>query len=243
MSKTFVFGAAAALVVLAVGGCAAWNSTHREVAQPAWITASPRERFLYGSIGDEGAVGIPYWIWLVLPRVFPQYLPGPGGYSSLGVAWEETREMPVGFAKQTVGYVRVAANCAFCHASSRSQGRDRAAIVLPVGAAHTGEIDRVLAFYEHCAQDPSFNADVLLAEIDFATSLSWFERLLYRYVLIPGTKEAFLRQTDVLIDPELLRHAQNPHADSPSFRKRIESLRDGLIGEERGELEAYLARR
>ena len=26
----------------------------------------------------------PYWIWLVLPRVFPDLLPAPGGYASLG---------------------------------------------------------------------------------------------------------------------------------------------------------------
>jgi hypothetical protein len=169
-------------------------------------------------------------------------VPAPGGYASLGVGWEETREMPVGFAKKTVGYVRVAGNCALCHASSRGQGRDRAALVLPVGAANTGVLDRVLGFYKQCAEDPSFTADVLLDEIDFATSLSWFDRLLYRYVLIPRAKEAFLKQTEVLVGPELLRHARDPRVDSLSFRQRLESLRDALTGEERGELEAYLAR-
>ena len=43
-------------------------------------------RFKYGSIGAESDAGIPYWIFYVLPRMFPDKLPGPGGYASLGVA-------------------------------------------------------------------------------------------------------------------------------------------------------------
>ena len=35
--------------------------------------------FKYGSIGVEESGGIPYWIWLALPQIFPEHLPGPGG--------------------------------------------------------------------------------------------------------------------------------------------------------------------
>ena len=38
--------------------------------------ASDEDHFLFGSIGTEAAEGVPYWIWLVLPRVFPDLLPG-----------------------------------------------------------------------------------------------------------------------------------------------------------------------
>ena len=41
------------------------------------------EHFKYGSIGSEAASGIPYWIWKVLPEMFPEKLPGKG-YESLG---------------------------------------------------------------------------------------------------------------------------------------------------------------
>ena len=34
---------------------------------------------MYGSVGGERNAGIPYWIVFVLPRVFPDKLPGPGG--------------------------------------------------------------------------------------------------------------------------------------------------------------------
>ena len=44
------------------------------------------EHFKYGSIGAEERAGIPYSIWRVLPRIFPQHLPEkPGdGYERFG---------------------------------------------------------------------------------------------------------------------------------------------------------------
>ena len=69
-------------------------------------------RFKYGSIGAERDAGIPYWIFYVLPRMFPEKLPGPGGYAALGVSWEQGQELPIGFTKKVVGFPRVANNCA-----------------------------------------------------------------------------------------------------------------------------------
>ena len=62
------------LFVLALGvlaGFAVWYKMFRVVAQPAWISADRRDSFLYGSAGAEETAGIPFWIWLVLPRIFP----------------------------------------------------------------------------------------------------------------------------------------------------------------------------
>ena len=68
------------VLVIVVGGGAwfGWYKFLREEPEPKW--ASEAERFKYGTIGAEAARGIPYYIWLVLPRVFPEYVPGPGGY-------------------------------------------------------------------------------------------------------------------------------------------------------------------
>ena len=56
------------------------------------------------------------WVWLVLPRVFPEYLPGPGGYAALGLDTREGRDMPIGLSRVVTGGVsRVGINCAFCH--------------------------------------------------------------------------------------------------------------------------------
>ena len=44
------------------------------------------DHFKYGSVGTEARVGLPYWIWRVLPIVFADKLPNrPGqGYERLG---------------------------------------------------------------------------------------------------------------------------------------------------------------
>src|SRR4030095_5076436 len=98
---------------LLAGAGFTWWEFFREEDQPPF--ASEAERFKYGSIGAEFSRGLPYWIWVVLPRVFPDFLPGPGGYKSFGLVWEEGRELPVGFSKKVVGFPRVANNCAICH--------------------------------------------------------------------------------------------------------------------------------
>ncbi len=58
-------------------------------------------RFKYGSIGAERDAGIPYWIFYVLPRMFPEKIPGPNGFASFGVSWEQGQELPIGFTKKT----------------------------------------------------------------------------------------------------------------------------------------------
>jgi hypothetical protein len=105
------------VVVLGIAaGWFTWYKFFRDEGEPAW--ANETERFKYGSIGAEAARGIPYYIWLVLPRTFPEYIPGPGGYKAFGLVWEEGHEMPVGFTKRVIGFARVGNNCALCHTGS-----------------------------------------------------------------------------------------------------------------------------
>ena len=79
-------GGGAAVVVL-FGAMLTYYEFFRTVPPPYF--ASDEEHFLYGSIGTEATAGVPYWIWLVLPRVFPDKLPYPGGYESLGIVAQE----------------------------------------------------------------------------------------------------------------------------------------------------------
>ena len=203
---------AVAVVVLAVAGIMTWCELYRVAPQPAWITADQRDKYFYGSVGAEHTAGIPYWIWLAMPRMFPEYLPGPGGYAALGLSWEGGKEMPVGFAKQRIGYVRVTGNCALCHAVSQRTGTDEVPTIIPTVSGQTTEIQPLLAFYRRCAQDPRFNADDILAEVETATTLSFTDRLLYRYVLIPRTREALLDPAAVLFDPAIREHSRDPHS-------------------------------
>src|SRR5687767_12556736 len=105
-NRTAIVSAAIVLLLGAVTGAFAYVKFYRALPAPAFV--SDEEHFLFGSIGTEAGQGIPYWIWLVLPRIFPEYLPGPGGYASIGLLGKDGHEMPVGLSKVTVGYPRVA---------------------------------------------------------------------------------------------------------------------------------------
>ena len=85
-------------LVLGIGAVVGWYKFFREEPQPAWVNETPEMRFKYGSIGAEFDAGIPYWIFIELPKIFPDLLPGPGGYASLGVPWEQGQELPVAFS-------------------------------------------------------------------------------------------------------------------------------------------------
>lgn len=178
-----------ALVVLV--GVVAWYKLLRQVPQEF---QSEDMRFKYGSLRSESDRGIPYWVWVVLPRIFPDLLPGPGGYASLGIAWEPGQEMPVGFSKKTVGFPRVTNNCAVCHTARYRVAKDNPPVFVTGGPAHTSNIQENIRFLTRCAKEPRFNADVLLDEISRVYGLSWLDRQIYRHLIIPLTKKALLEQ-------------------------------------------------
>jgi hypothetical protein len=179
------------LVVAAIGGFT-YCKLFRQLPAPYFKT--DEEHFLYGSIGTESTDGVPYWLWLVLPRVFPEHLPGPGGYETLGVVAQEGREMPVGFSKVTVGIERVGINCAFCHSGTyRLKPSDKPVVVPAAPATRTSPQD-YLRFLFACAADPRFTASTIMPEIAKNTTLSWIDRQLYAFLLIPFTKHTLLQQ-------------------------------------------------
>jgi mono/diheme cytochrome c family protein len=219
-----------AVAVLVIVIISAWSYLWREIPQPGWITADERSNFLYGSVGAEREAGIPYWIWLALPRMFPEYMPGNGGYVSLGFSWEEGKEMPAGFSKKTVGYVRVAGNCALCHAASFRTGPDQGPEVLPTVPGRATDVQALLTFFQQCAQDPRFNATEIMAEINSATKLPLIDSLLYRFVLIPRTRRKLLSQNLVMIDPALQRHRRDPYSEAPFSHPHLKALAGWVEG-------------
>lgn len=181
-----------AVVVVGLLGVFAWYKLLREVPQPPF--ANEAVRFKYGSIGAEFSRGLPFWIWVVLPRIFPDLLPGPGGYQSFGLVWEPGQEVPVGFSKQTIGFPRIANNCAICHVGTWRASPDDLPHVEVAAPAHTSDVQGMIRFLTRCAADPRFNADTLLGEIERDTKLSLLDRLIYRFLLIPLTRSALLDQ-------------------------------------------------
>jgi mono/diheme cytochrome c family protein len=182
--------AAVALII----GATAYVKFFREEPPPYF--ASDEDHFLFGSVGTEAEQGIPYWIWLVLPRIFPEYLPAPGGYASLGILSRDGHEMPIGLSKVTIGFPRVAINCAMCHTARVRTRPDGLATIIPAAPSHQTAPQMYLRFLFACASDPRFTPDTILAEIARNTRLSWLDRVLYRFAIIPGTRRALLRLKD-----------------------------------------------
>src|SRR5215471_4742167 len=167
-------------VVLAFGAWFGWYKFFRVVEPPPFASAD--ERFLYGSVGGEESAGIPYWIVYVLPRVFPDKLPGPNGWASFGFSWQEGKELPIGFE-------RVGNNCAGCHVARYRLSPDGPPTFVPTGPNHTFNLEAFFRFLVDCARDPRFNAGTLMNEINLAADLSWVDQMIYRFVLIPATRK------------------------------------------------------
>jgi mono/diheme cytochrome c family protein len=194
-SRRFRVIAAGLLVLAAIGGW--WGYNHLFRRQPAPYFASDEDHFLFGSIGTEETDGVPYWIWLVLPRIFPEYLPAPGGYASLGLLAKDGHEMPVGLSKVTIGFDRVGINCAVCHAASYRARAGDPPTVVAAGASHQMAPQMYERFLIACASDPRFTADTILGEIAKNYRLSATDRLLYRFAIIPQTRRGILRLKDM----------------------------------------------
>jgi hypothetical protein len=207
--------AVALIVVAALVGLALWIY---DLATRQFVPTydDPVIHYKYGSIGNEASEGIPYWVWLALPQLFPDYLPGPeGGYAAFGMYWEEagnnsdgtfrpgggpppaTNELgysvPVGFSVRTIGPIpMVAMNCAMCHTSFVRRPGDVGPTAFPGGPSHQLNSQAYLRFLFKCAHDPKFTADELMPKIEYNVKLSAAEKLIYKYVIIPQTKSGLL---------------------------------------------------
>ncbi|QEW19487.1 hypothetical protein LA6_001677 [Marinibacterium anthonyi] len=190
MTLRFARWLLALLILLVAGGLGAWLLLLHPHKQPA--TRDLAQVFNHGSIGNETAQGLPYWIWRVLPTVFPDHLPGAQrGYSAIGVYWEPGAPLPVGFSEKTLGVIpRVAPNCAFCHQGTYRTQADMPARLVSAGAGTRVDPQSYIRFLVDVGQDPRFTAKTMMAAITAIYDMPAWERGLYRFVLIPATRKA-----------------------------------------------------
>jgi mono/diheme cytochrome c family protein len=182
---------ALALVLLVVIGYQGYNLLLRRDFVNYPVLA---DQFKYGSIGNEDDEGIPYWLWLVLPRVFSDKLPGAGGYASLGMTWEPGHEVPVGISQQTIGFSRVAINCAICHTATYRMKPDQPPVIVPGGPSSKLDSLAYLRFLWAAAADERFTADYLMPSMQYVHKFNFLEGLVYRYLAIPLTRSKLLQQ-------------------------------------------------
>ena len=187
------------------------------------------EHFKYGSTGGERGwrnqfgFGIPYWIWIALPELFPEHLPdrAPGkGYSSFGLIYEAGRdpvfELPVGMSMRRVqGIDRVYFNCAACHTGSvRNAPGEPATIVLGMPANRL-DLGALIAFLHQSAASWKFRSTRILPRIEDLEArrdtagqeqqdryrpdaLNPIDRFVFRYLGITLVREQLLTLTSRL---------------------------------------------
>ncbi len=186
------------------------------------------EHFKYGSTGGERGwgyqfgFGIPYWIWVALPELFPEYLPDQRprrGYASFGMIYEEKKspryDLPIGMSMRRVaGIDRVYFNCAVCHTGSvRSTPGGARQIVLGM-PANTFDLGALVQFLNRSAANWKFRSSRLLPKIEDLEAerkgaalaenayrpapLSPIDRFVFRYIGVVLLREQLLTLTSRL---------------------------------------------
>jgi hypothetical protein len=155
------------------------------------------EQFKYGSMNAENERGIPYPVFYVLPRVFPQCLPGSklGGYRAFGLPWEEGRELPVGFSKRRLGFERVTQTCAICHTATYRMNAADKPVIVPTGPSHTTASQEFLRFLRCAANDKNFSFAGMWDEIKRNFEMGLDDWAIY-HALIPIVRTRIVEQVD-----------------------------------------------
>jgi hypothetical protein len=154
------------------------------------------DHFKYGSVGTEERVGVPYWIWRVLPVVFADKLPArPGrGYERLGFVSEGAPHgRPIGTSYLPGRVPLVGLNCATCHVGTvrfSPTGPRRIVLGMP---ANQMDLQGYARFLTACAEDDRFSASVLIEAIRKENpGFGWFDALIYRFFVVPRTRSGIL---------------------------------------------------
>jgi mono/diheme cytochrome c family protein len=183
--RHWLAGSAAALLASLVWAC----GTDR----PADIVTE----FKYGSVGTEGTVGVPYWLWVVLPDVFPDKLPNrPGnGYERLGFIYDNPPgDLPIGASRSGGMLPRVGLNCATCHVGTYRDAPQAAPAVVLGMPAHRMDLQAYARFLSAIAKDPRFTAETLIPAMQKREGFGFFDGLIYRFFAISRTKEGILER-------------------------------------------------
>ena len=188
------------------------------------------EHFKYGSTGGERGFGkqfgfgIPYWIWIALPELFPEYLADTGqrtgqGYSAFGVIYEDGTDprfdLPIGMSMRRVqGIDRVYFNCAVCHTGSIRLSPDTDRVIVLGMPANTLNLGALVSFLDQAAADWKFRSSRLMPKVDELETLrrraelpndryrpdelNAVDRFVFRTIGIPLLREQLLTLTSRL---------------------------------------------
>jgi hypothetical protein len=154
------------------------------------------DHFRYGSVGTEERVGLPYWIWRVLPIIFEDKLPKRlgTGYEKIGfLSGGQPHGRPIGTSYKPGRFARVGLNCATCHVGTLRESPTSPRRIVSGMPANQMDLQGYANFLTAAARDPRFNYGTIMAAIQKENArLSWFNRLLYRFFVIRATRNGIL---------------------------------------------------
>lgn len=212
------------LLVVVVGGI----YLARRLSDDEPVTwASAEDHFRYGSTGGERGwrnqfgFGIPYWIWVALPELFPEYVPGGEsgrGYQAFGMIYEEGRDprldLPIGMSMRRVqGIDRVYFTCSVCHTGVVREAPDAPRQVVLGMPANTFDLGSLADFLFQSASSWKFRSSRMFPTIESMEALQEerpesddyrpdpmnpVDRLVFRYAGITLMRDQLLTLTSRL---------------------------------------------
>jgi len=201
------------------------------------------QHFKYGSIGSEPESGIPYRVWMALPRLFPEAFDGRDDYSAFGFLYEtdargHRRDLPIGVSRRTVrGIDLVWLNCAVCHTGTYRAKEGARPVIVPGMPSNNLKFESFVRFVLATATDERLAPETLMPAVE-ATGprFGTVERAAWKFVVLPRLREGLLRRLNQ-IDPLLARQPDwgpgrvdtfNPYKVGP-FRIPAGSLTDAEV--------------
>ena len=181
--------------------------------------AADLDHFKYGSTGGERLTGVPYWLWIALPELFPEELPDktPGrGYASMGMIYEDVKngkkvdpryDLPVGMSMRNVrGIDVVYLNCAVCHTGTVRDAPGGAPRVITGMPANTFNLGAWGKFLTSIPKSQKFTPERLLDQIRLmqdhpnrrADQPDLINRLIFRFYAVYLMRERLLMLGDRL---------------------------------------------
>ena len=169
--------------------------------------------FKYGSTGGERLTGIPYWFWVALPELFPEYLPdhkAGRGFSSFGMIYEkggDPYELPVGVSMRNVrGIDMVYLNCAVCHTGTVRTGPTAPARVISGMPAQSFDLGGWAKFLMTIPLSEKFTPERILDQIRMmqddprrvVAKPDLINRLIFKFYAVYAARERLLMLRDRL---------------------------------------------
>lgn len=189
---------------------------------------------------------LPYWLWKALPELFDpaEVIPrglgpnnGKKGFEAFGLVTETERERPrgwtdsqvpfdrpIGFSRRRVfGMDFVGLNCAFCHLGTLQAKPGEPRQIVLGGVGNAINIEQYFLYLFSALTNERLTGDAVMAAVDKELArqkaeLGWFQRLLYRYAIVP-------------LLPRYLKYLEKDKFDfiSPSNPKRLPDFGPGRV--------------